>query len=57
MSWHRVVSINIRRRYLEEKRRVRRRGFPHSNEPEETMKVELWVGSPKAAGAQRYGSR
>jgi hypothetical protein len=20
------------------------RGFPHSNEPEETMKVELWVG-------------
>jgi len=44
MSWHRVVSINIRRRYLEEKRRVRMRGFPHSNEPEETMKVELWVG-------------
>ncbi len=20
------------------------RGFPHSNEPEESMKVELWVG-------------
>jgi hypothetical protein len=20
------------------------RGFPHSNEPEEAMKVELWVG-------------
>ena len=20
------------------------RGYPHSNEPEETMKVELWVG-------------
>jgi hypothetical protein len=44
MSWHRVVSINIRRRYLEEKRRVRMRGFPHSNEPEEAMKVEPWVG-------------
>jgi hypothetical protein len=22
----------------------RMRGLPHSNEPEETMKVELWVG-------------
>jgi putative transposase len=52
MNRHKVASINIRRRYLEGKRRVRRRGFPHSNEPEETMKVELWVGSPRAGGAQ-----
>ena len=48
MNRHRVASINIRRRYLEGKRRgkrrVRRRGFPHSNEPEESMKVELRVG-------------
>jgi putative transposase len=48
MGRHKVASINIRRRYLEEKRRKKRRarmrGFPHSNEPEETMKVELWVG-------------
>jgi putative transposase len=48
MNRHKVASINIRRRYLEEKRRRKRRarmrGFPHSNEPEETMKVELWVG-------------
>jgi hypothetical protein len=48
MSRHKVASINIRRRYLEEKRRrkrkTRRRGFPHSNEPEISMKVELWVG-------------
>jgi putative transposase len=44
MGRHRVASINIRRRYLEGKRGVRRRGFPHSNEPEISMKVELWVG-------------
>jgi hypothetical protein len=44
MNRHKVASINIRRRYLEGKRRARRRGFPHSNEPEETMKVELWAG-------------
>jgi len=25
-------------------RRKQEAGFPHSNEPEETMKVELWVG-------------
>jgi hypothetical protein len=44
---HKAASINIRKRYLEGKRRrkrkTRRRGFPHSNEPEETMKVELWA--------------
>jgi hypothetical protein len=28
MNRHKAASINIRRRYLEEKRRVRRRGFP-----------------------------
>jgi putative transposase len=48
MNRHKVASINIRRRYLEgkrrRKRRARRRGSPHSNEPEETMKEELWVG-------------
>jgi putative transposase len=32
MNRHKAASINIRRRYLEEKRRVRRRGFPHSYE-------------------------
>jgi putative transposase len=48
MNRHRVASINIRRRYLEGKRRGKRktsmREFPHSNEPEISMKVELWVG-------------
>jgi putative transposase len=48
MSRHRVASINIRRRYLEGKRRWKRktniRGYPHSNEPEISMMVELWVG-------------
>jgi len=48
MGRHKVASINIRRRYLEGKRRGKRktsmRGFPRSNEPEETMRVELWVG-------------
>jgi transposase len=44
MNRHKVASINIRRRYLEEKRRASMRGYPHSNEPEETMMVELWVG-------------
>ncbi len=48
ISRHRVASINIRRRHLEgkrrRKRRARMRGFPHSNEPEISMKVELWVG-------------
>ncbi len=45
MNRHKVASINIRRRYLENrKRKTRMRGFPHSNEPEETMMVELWVG-------------
>jgi putative transposase len=48
MGRHKVASINIRRRYLEGKRRKKRktrmRGFPHSNEPEVSMKVELWVG-------------
>jgi hypothetical protein len=48
MNRHRVASINIRRRYLEGKRREKRKnqyaGFLHSNEPEISMKVELWVG-------------
>ena len=33
-----LASINIYLKYL------RMRGFPHSYEPEEAMKVELWVG-------------
>jgi hypothetical protein len=48
MNKHKAASINIRRRYLEgkrrEKRKTRMRGYPHSNEPEKAMKVELWVG-------------
>jgi len=44
MNRHRVASINIRRRHLEEKRRARIQGYPHSNEPEISMRVELWVG-------------
>jgi putative transposase len=38
MNRQKVASINIRRRYL------RMRRFPHSYEPEESMRVELWVG-------------
>jgi hypothetical protein len=41
---HKAASINIRRRYLEGKRRAGMRGYPHSNEPEISMRVELWVG-------------
>ncbi|MDT7895825.1 MAG: hypothetical protein RQ855_06435 [Desulfurococcales archaeon] len=48
MNRHKAASINIRRRYLEGKRRGKRRagmrGYPHGNEPEISMKVELWVG-------------
>jgi putative transposase len=44
MNRHKAASINIRRRYLEGKRRARMRGYPHSNEPEVSMMVELWVG-------------
>jgi len=41
---HKAASIYIRRRYLEGKRRASMWGYPHSNEPEEAMMVELWVG-------------
>jgi len=46
MNRHKVASINIRRRYLEggKKGKTRMRGFPHSYEPEESMRVEMWVG-------------
>jgi len=48
MNRHKVASINIRRRYLECKRRKKRKTrmqrFSHSNEPEISMRVELWVG-------------
>jgi len=26
--------------------------FPHGDDPEASMRVELWVGSPKVGGAQ-----
>jgi len=41
------AAVNIRRRYLEgggRGRKDRMRGFPHRDELEETMKVELWAG-------------
>jgi putative transposase len=48
MNRHKAASINIRRRYLEGKRRGKRRArmrvYPHSNEPEETTRVDLLVG-------------
>jgi hypothetical protein len=40
MGKQKVASINIRRRYLGDQEA----GLPHSNDPEETMRVELWVG-------------
>ncbi|MDT7888434.1 MAG: hypothetical protein RQ885_05605 [Desulfurococcales archaeon] len=43
MSKHKVVLINIRRRYLGGNQGM---GFSHSNELETTMKVDLWVGVP-----------
>jgi len=46
MSRHKVASINIRRRHLEggKKRKTRMQRFPHRDEPEASMRVELWVG-------------
>ncbi len=46
MDRHKVASINIRRRYLEigKRRKTRMQGLLHSDEPEESMRVELWVG-------------
>jgi len=45
MNRHKVASINIRSRHLEnKKRKTRMQRFPHSNEPGTSMKVELWVG-------------
>jgi transposase len=50
MNRHKVASINIiniSRRHLEGRKRgkkTRMQGFPHSNKPETSMKVELWVG-------------
>jgi hypothetical protein len=59
MNRHRVASINIRRRYLEGKRRGKRktsmRGFPRSNEPEETMRVKLWVGVTQSGWSPAIG--
>jgi putative transposase len=56
MNRHKAASINIRRRHLEEKRREKRRasmrGFPHSNEPEISMKVELWAGVAQGGGCK-----
>ncbi len=45
MNRQKNAAVNIRRRYVEGGRgKDRMRGFPHSNEPEDTMKVELWAG-------------
>ncbi len=45
MNRQKNAAVNIRRRYLEGGgRKNKMRGFPHSNEPEDTMKVELWAG-------------
>jgi transposase len=48
MDRHKIASINIRRRYLEckgrKKRKTRMQRFSYSNEPEISMRVELWVG-------------
>ena len=41
------AAVNIRRRYLEgggRRCKHRMRGFPHRDELEETMKVDLWAG-------------
>jgi putative transposase len=61
MNRHRVVSINIRRRHLEGKRRGKRktsmRGFPTAMNLRKQRGWSCGPGSPKAGGAQRYGSR
>jgi len=48
MNRQKNAAVNIRRRYLEgggrKKRGNRMRGFPHRDELEETMKVDLWAG-------------
>jgi hypothetical protein len=61
MNRHKMALINIRRRYLEgkrrRKRRARRLGYPHSSKPEASVMEELWAGVTRSRGAQRYGSR
>ncbi len=46
MDRYKVAAINIRRRYLEigKRRKTRMQGFPHNDEPEISMRVELWIG-------------
>ncbi len=46
MDRHKVAAINTRRRYLEigKRRKTRMQGFPHNDEPEASMRVELWIG-------------
>jgi len=48
MNRQKNAAVNIRRRYVEGGRgrrgKHRMRGFPHRDELEETMKVELWAG-------------
>ena len=40
----RVCGEDLRGRGAGLRGEARMRGFPHSNEPEKTMKEELWVG-------------
>ena len=46
MDRQKNAAVNIRRRYVEggRGRKDRMRGFPHRDELEETMKVDLWAG-------------
>jgi putative transposase len=46
MNRQKNAAVNIRRRYLEGggRGKHRMRGFPHRDELEETMKVDLWAG-------------
>ncbi|MDK6028612.1 transposase [Ignisphaera sp. 4213-co] len=47
MNRQKVASVNIRKRYLEgrcKEGKPRMWGFPHSNDPEASMMVELWAG-------------
>jgi putative transposase len=60
MNRHNVAAMNIRRRYLKGKPRMW--GFPRSEDPEETMKVELRAGvtlngrSPMIWAPMKWGS-
>ena len=60
MNRHNVAAMNIRRRYLKGKPKMW--GFPRSEDPEETMRVELRAGvtlngrSPMIWAPMKWGS-